>query len=212
MDRKNGTKIFENDFIPVLEKELGIKAESVEIMLRSCSCFADGNKIVPYLSIRVIGEIYYDLVTSPNQGLAKEEYFLKIRTLWREYVEAKGYDKNDYYDSKLYIGISSYDNKCFEDFAKNQKDAVERYLVNAYGVSPRKVYSSSMPGLIIVYETADYERLGLQEKTPAIQNAIIGLAKEYVTQKYGSLMCRLNVTVKHPDMTDYNGYFLSRED
>ena len=132
--------------------------------------------------------------------------------MWREYVEAKGYDKKDYYDSKLYIGISSYDNWCFADFAKTQKDAVEKYLIKTFGVIPRKVYSSSMPGMTVVFETADYERLGIKDKTPEIQSVIIELAKEYVTQKYCPMMCRFNVTVTHPDMSDYNGYFLARED
>ena len=209
---QSGSKDQVPGFIPVLEEKLGIRVSFVELIKRSNSCFSTGKKIIPYLRISVIGEVYYELVTNPSQGLLNDRYFAKVRDLWREYIESTGADIDDCYDSKMYIGISSFDNSCFAEFAKTQKARVEEYFVNRFGVRPKKIYSSSLPGITVVYEMSDYKSLELADKTPDIQKDIIEIAKDYVDRKYGPLMCRLNVSIMHPKMDNYNSYGLSRED
>ena len=179
-NNQSGRKDQVPGFIPVLEENLGIRVSSVELIKRSNSCFSTGKKIIPYLRISVIGEVYYDI--------------------------------DDCYDSKMYIGISSFDNSCFAEFAKTQKARVEEYFVNRFGVRPKKIYSSSLPGITVVYEMSDYKSLELADKTSDIQKDIIEIAKDYVDRKYGPLMCRLNVSIMHPKMDNYNSYGLSRED
>ena len=211
---QTGSKDQVPGFIPVLEEKLGIRVSSVELIKRSNSCFSNstGKKMLPYLRISVIGEMYYDLVTNPGQGLLKDRYFAKVRDLWREYLESSGSDKDECYDSKMYIGISSFDNSCYAEFAKTEKGRVEEYLVGCFGIKPKKIYSSSLPGITVVFETSDYMRLELADKTADIQKDIIEIAEDFVGRKYGPLMCRLNVSVMHPKMDNYNSYGLSRED
>lgn len=138
----------------------------------------------------------------------------KILPLWREYLVAKGADLEACYDTKMYIGASYFDKHCYADFAYGQKDKVQDYLRNTLGTQPRNVYASSKPGVNIVYETEDYERMNLgdADKSDKVRNAITDMARTYVEDKFGPIEFHFDVAIWHPKMQGYNGYGLARED
>ena len=213
----SGKSYPEDDFIQVLKERLGIEAVSITIMKRSDSVFtvAGKNKQVPYLKIKVKQPYYEKIVCDHKpQGLVNEEYFEKIRTVWFEYSSGKYVDYKEYYDSKMYIGTSCFDDECFTRFARENKQIIEQYLLKTLGKAPAKIYASSMPGINIVYSTADFELLNLKDdqKRNKACDGIIGLARESVGKEYGPLTCRLDIRFYHPEMKEYNGYGLSRED
>lgn len=206
-----------NDFIPVLKDKLGIEAADVWIMKRSDSIFATEKKyrLVPYLDIKAKQADYEKIVCDYRpQGLVNEEYYKKISAVWLDHVSAKYEDYGEYYDPKMFIGTDCFDDECFEMFAREQKKLVEQYLKESLGKAPDRIYASSVPGIYIVYSTVDYLflNLGKEERRNRIRDGIIGIARDHVEKKYGSLTCNLEVKIYHPHMKEYNGYGLSRED
>ena len=207
-----------NDFIPWLRDRLGIEAVDANVLERRNSCFGRDKKgetvKVPYLRINARGESYRKIIESERMGLVNDGYFAKILPLWREYLEAKGADLEEFYDTHMYIGASYYDKLCYADFAYGQKAKVQEYLRNTLGTAPRSVYASSMPGVNVVYETADFERMNLTDsnKYDKIKNGIIAMAREYVEGKFGTVEFHFDAKIWHPKMKGYNGYGLARED
>ncbi|MBO4449935.1 MAG: hypothetical protein J5777_05075 [Clostridiales bacterium] len=200
-----------------MKDKLGIEAVSVTIMKRSDSVYTafGKNKRVPYLYIKAKVPDYERIICENRpQGLVNEEYFQKISAVWFDYVSAKYEDYKEYYDPQMYIGTHCFDDECYERFAREQKDLVERFLIRTLGKAPEKLYASGLPGFNIVYGTIDFWRLklGNDEVQSKIRDGIIELAKENVEKKYGPLTCNLDVRFYHPKMKGYNGYWLFRED
>ena len=207
-----------NDFIPWLRDRRGIEAVEVTIMKRGSSSFSrekNGDHVrVPYLRINARGASYREIIESEAMGLVNDGYYEKILPVWHEYLQSKNADMDECYDADMYIGASYYDKLCYCDFAYGQKEKVKEYLWASVGKTPRDLYASTLPGLNIVYETADFKKLKLNdpERIEKIKNDIFNMAREFVEDNYGPAEFHFNVTVWHPKMQCYNGYGMARED
>ena len=206
-------------FGQVLKDKLGIEAASVTIMKRKDSCYTvevsrKKYRDVPYLDIKAKLPCFEKNICDYRpQGLVNKEYREKILALWLEYVSGKYEDYSEYYDPEMYIGVTCFDELCFERFAREEKQLVLKYLISTLGKAPEKIYASSEPGISIVYNTFDYLKLKLHKESVKAQvcDGIIDLAKEYAEKKYGRLECRLNVKIFHTRSKGYD-YYLTRED
>lgn len=210
-----------SDFIPFedfrkeIKKKLNIDVPLTVIMLRSDSCFAVGkSRKVPYLKLYTLNDSYEQIIgESERLGLCSEEQKRMIVEVWHFICVKHNLNLDEYYDSKMYVGAGRFETMCFSAFAYTQKERVSDYLLKTLQIKPRDIFASSMPGVNIVYETADYERLNLEKKQEELSKKIKGLAIEYVHEIAPIVTeCNLEVTFYHPKMENYNGYGLARQD
>jgi len=227
MVRKGNTTALEaiekasSDFIPFeefkeeIKQKLNVDVALTEITLRSDSCYGVGkSQKVPYLRLYTLKDSYEQIIGNPERmGLCDEEQKRKIAEIWRFICVKHNLNLDEYYDSNMYVGAERFETMCFSAFAYTQKESVGDYLLKALQTKPRDIFASSMPGVNIVYETADYERLDLENKQEELSKKIKELAIEYV-YKIAPIVteCNLKVTFYHPKMKTYSGYGLARQD
>ena len=95
----------------------------------------------------------------------------------------------------------------------DKKEDVNRYLIQRLKTGPKKIYAESSPGINIIYESDDYNRLNIDSLKDELKAHIIEMAKESIERSCGQgIECNLNVKFWHPLMKGYNGYWLARED
>lgn len=203
------------DFKKELKNNLNIDVALTEIMLRSDSCFrVNGGESVPYLTIYTLGDSYEQMIGMPeHMGLCDEKAKSKIIQIWRSVCIKYGLRLAEYYDSRMYVGITRFETLCFSSFAYTKKEVVQEFLLHTLHIKPRNIYASSMPGINIVYETKDYKQLNIGEKQVWLANEIKELAIKYVSE-YTPMVkeCNLRITFYHPEMKTYNAYGLARQD
>ena len=203
------------DFKEEIKKKLNIDAALTVIMLRSDSYFAVGkSQKVPYLKLYTLKDSYEQIIGNPERmGLCSEEQKRKIAEIWHFICVKHNLNLDEYYDPKMYVGAERFETMCFSAFAYTQKESVRDYLLKTLQTKPSDIFACSMPGVNIVYETADYERLNLAKKQEELSKKIKELAIEYVHEIAPIVTeCNLKVTFYHPKMENYNGYGLARQD
>lgn len=203
------------DFKEEIKKKLNINVALTVITLRSDSYFVVGkSQKVPYLKLYTLKDSYEKIIGNPERmGLCSEEQKLKIMEIWYSICLKYNLNLDEYYDSKMYVGAERFETMCFSAFAYTQKEIVQDYLLKTLQTKPRDIFASSMPGVNIVYETADYERLNIEEKQEELSEKIKELAIDYVHEIAPIVTeCNLKVTFYHPKMENYNGYGLARQD
>lgn len=203
------------DFKEEIKKKFNIDVALTVITLRSDSCFVVGkSQKVPYLKLYTLKDSYEQIIGNPERmGLCSEEQKRKIAEIWHSICVKHSLNLDEYYDSKMYVGAERFETMCFSAFAYTQKEIVCYNLLETLQTKPRDIFASSMPGVNIVYETADYERLNLEEKTEELSEKIKELAINYVHGISPIVTeCNLKVTFYHPKMENYNGYGLARQD
>lgn len=198
----------------------GITICAVKILIRRDSCFAVGSKmqhrLVPYLKVITNGEKNYERLKSshPNTGLVKDEAAAVIRQLWHDICVEMSLNLEQLYDEDMYIGVVQAEEIFYTYYARNCKQQVGAIVRNIIGCMPRDIYASSMPGVNLVFETADYQRFQVELKTKKLEEKIRESAKIVVQGLTGGVEvpCTLQVCCYHPGMPTYNGYGLARED
>ncbi len=203
------------DFKKEIKKQLNIDVALTVITLRSDSCFVVGkSQKVPYLKLYTLKDSYEQIMGNPERmGLCSEVQKAKISEIWYSICVKHNLNLDEYFDSKMYVGATRFETMCYSAFAYIQKEIVHDYLLKTLQTKPRDIFASSMPGVNIVYETEDYERLNIEEKTEELSEKIKELAINYV-HGISTIVteCNLKVTFYHPKMENYNGYGLARQD
>ena len=206
---------YSNVFKTSMKTQLNIDVVEATVLKRTDSYFAaDKGKRVPYLKLLAKGKSYERLIGHPERmGLIDDSSREKVLEIYRASLDRNDSEYSEYYDSKMYIGVSRYEEMCYSDYAYNHKNEVEHFLKTLLGKTPKSVYASSAPGLNIVYDTKVYHSLKLEDRKNEIQGKIRDMADAFVEGKYG-LGIKIDFEVKlwHPQMQGYNGYGLARQD
>lgn len=208
------------DFKRNMKDKMGIDLAKVEITRKSESSYIAEfkDRRVPYLSLYTLGDSYEKIIGYPERmGLVSEDARIEIISIWMNSIDPNETRINELYDPYMYVGVERFEMKCYWDYAINMKDEVQRVIVEKLKKAPRSIYSSSTPGLNIVYETEDYNQLNVNVYKYELSREIRKLAKKYVDEKFGSddigeIECILKVNFWHPGMPNYNGYGLARQD
>lgn len=198
-----------------LQQKLNISVALVVVTLRSDSSYAvEGGKRVPYLRLHTLNGTYERIMGMPERmGLCSEEQRPGILECWKSVCMKYNMNLEEYYDSDMYVGVERFETRCFANFAYSQKDMVGDYLAKELGVRPKVIYSSSMPGINIVYDTLVYKMLQLDKKKDILSEKIKEMALQYVREIVPTVSeCHLKITFYHPKMKEYNGYGLARQD
>ena len=206
-------------FISGMKNKMDISLAKTEITRKSESSFLGEHtkRRVPYLKLYTLGDSYERIIGYPERmGLVSEEARKDIISIWMNSIDPNDTKINEYYDTDMYIGVVRYETKCYWDYAINKKDEARQIIIQTLGIEPSKIYSSSTPALNIVFKTEDYERHIVNAYEDIIRQKIQRFAKKYVNDKYGGadldIECTLKVNFWHPEMPNYNGYGLARQD
>lgn len=208
-------KIKEN-FISSLKKKLDLKIADIKVMSLDESCFIapESDKKVPYLKLNALSDSYDRIIGTPERmGLVSSKMRKEILLIWSETLYTDPGLKKAFFDPDMYIGTDRYETVCYSQFAYDHKNDVNAYLTEKLKKFPRSIYASKNPGINIVYETDDYDMLGIDEIKDELINDIIKMAKDSIREKLGcEIECSLSVKFWHPAMEGYNGYGLARQD
>lgn len=208
-----------DNFIRNMKDKMDISLAKAEIIKKNESSYTGkhSNRRVPYLSLYTLGDSYDRIIGYPERmGLVSEDARRDIYFIWMNSIDPNDIHINEYFDPDMYIGVMRYEMECYWDYAINMKEEVKQVILQTLGIAPRKIYSSSAPSVNIVFETEDYNQHIVSAYEDTIRQKIRRLAKKYVDEKYGGagldIDCILNVNFWHPEMPNYNGYFLARQD
>lgn len=210
----------ENEMIRLLQEAQGITILGIEVTPRSESIIhvsRDGGHMkIPCLSL-LLGEDDYSRLQSAGaiafNGVLQANFRTAVLSAWQQTVRETKLPAAEYYDDDMQLTALNLHRQYYEAFARSRKEQVRQYLINALGKAPRNIYASSLPALNIVYETADYGALGIENRKSKLEEDICALAAEYVRNQYGpDIPCPFSVKIWHPGMEGYNGYGMARED
>ena len=207
----------EQEVTEYIKNELGIKLHHIKIMRRSNSMYAvktkDSHRRVPYFDMYVYASSYDSVIGEyRNMGLASKEIAGKIIDFIGK-LDATGFDREECYDPEMYVGVHCWDWFCYCDYVYGNKPEIEKLIFEILPVEAR-VYSASLPGVNIVYETEDYVNYKIEEYEERIKAAIIKAADEFVLDKYSESLSNegFYVGIWHPKKNGYNGYGIARQD
>ena len=203
-------------FISKLKEKLDLNIADIEVMNLKESCFIapKSDKKVPYLKLFAVSDSYERIIGEPERmGLVNKKVRSDILSLWSDCVMDCHEEENGFFDDQMYIGVNRYETVCYARFAYDHKNEVNSYLVKRLNKAPRDIYASSAPGINIVYETNDYNDLGIENIKDELISNIIKMAKDSVRASIGcDVECSLSVKFWHPKMEGYHGYYLARQD
>ena len=203
-------------FINSLKTDLDLNIADIQVMSVKESCFVaeKSDKPVPYLELFALSDSYDRIIGEPERmGLIDTHARSGILSIWSDLLDDSLEEKEMFFDEDMYIGAGRYETLCYKSFAYDKKEDVNRYLIQRLKTGPKKIYAESSPGINIIYESDDYNRLNIDLLKDELKAHIIEMAKESIERSCGQgIECNLTVKFWHPLMKGYNGYWLARED
>ena len=172
---------------------------------------------IPVLSLYALGENAERLmrVKRDISGILDPSYKEQVLDIWRRVCIDNGVDTEQYCGIGAYVSVGRVEGIICNNVIRSSEciSAVEKAVVSLCGKRPRNVYCSSLPSYNIVFTAEDYISAGIDSKkdilSEKIRSIILPHFREICTY---DVDMPLSVSFWHPEMPNYNGYGLARQD
>lgn len=197
-------------------KNMGLPCALILAQTAENSGYAARRHKVPVLYLYAEdSEVYRRFIgIPPRMGLLEEDMAKEVRRLWRQLCEQNACNTEAYYDKDMYIFLNNIQDTVFTRALRDCKQEIQQFLTRCLQMPIDKIYVNSQPSCNIVFASReDYRRSSVLfgKAESGIRKIIYSRAEQLF--KSGSLEENvLQIVFWHPDMAEYNGYGLARED
>lgn len=185
-------------------KSLNINALVVMVISRqeSMICIKENEeiKLLPVIIIYALNDLC--------KGKDKE-----IREIWYNICIDYNLELCNFYDEKIQINLLSFEITAFCHYSSIIKSEIKQFLNNKLNNKLLYIFSSSLPGINIVYRKKDYYKNNIDE----IKNDLNNKINEIIVNKL-NILTNMNIKINtvvnfyHPNMDGYNSLGIYRED
>lgn len=179
----------------------------------------NGNHVkIPSMSIYAIGKESARLVTKQNDFShpVADEHKQKICDIWRSVCIKHDVDTEQYCGVDMHISVVTVEHLLCDHVLRRKEciSEVERYLARSCIRPVRNIYCSSSPAYNIVFTTENYAANNIENRKERLSAEIRSIILPYFREAcHGTeLPFMLKINFWHPEMPNYNGYGLARQD
>lgn len=173
---------------------------------------------IPVLNIYVAGEQADRLLTKrfDVSHSIDDAHKPRLIDMWQKVCLAHNVDTEQYSGQHTHISVVTVEHlKCDHVIRRRECIAeVERYLARSCIRPVRNIYCSSSPAYNIVFTTENYAANNIENRKNQLSEDIRSIILPYFREAcHGmELPFMLKVNFWHPEMPNYNGYGLARQD
>ena len=173
---------------------------------------------IPAMGIYATGEEADKLVKKRYDfsHAVAEEHKQKICDIWRRVCIQHNVDTEQYCGVDIHISVVTVEHLLCDHVLRRKEciAEVERYLARRCIRPVRNIYCSSSPAYNIVFTTENYAANNIENRKEQLSEEIRSIILPHFREAcHGmELPFMLKVNFWHPEMPNYNGYGLARQD
>lgn len=192
----------------------GMPCALINAINREDSSYATRRHKVPVLFLYAKNsEVYRRFIGEPpRMGLIKEDTAKEIRQIWLQLCGKYACNLESCYDENMYIFLNNIQETLCTHALRECKPDIWLFLAQRMHIPVYKVYVSSLPSCNVVFDSqTEYQQSVtlFKEAEGGIRKIVYDHAERILHENMEDV---LKICFWHPDMPEYNGYGLARED